>query len=168
MKTAGPAQRQTIFLGLGSNLDPEHHLRSALVLLQAHFGPIQRSPVCQTPAQGYAGADYWNLCVRLHTALGLARFNAYLKVLERLHGRRPDEPRLAPKSLDVDLLLVDDLITAAPPLPHPEILMYAHVLGPAALLDPNYRMPGTTQSLGALWAAFPERQHLRILDPDPL
>jgi 2-amino-4-hydroxy-6-hydroxymethyldihydropteridine diphosphokinase len=132
-----------------------------------HLGPLRCSSVCASPAVGYSGPEYWNLCVTFDTALSAAELRACLKRLERRLGRKADEPRNAPKTLDADLLLLGDEIAVEPPLPHPEILTRAHVLGPLAMLAPDLRLPGNRHGLGTLWAAFEGRDALRVLVPPP-
>jgi 2-amino-4-hydroxy-6-hydroxymethyldihydropteridine diphosphokinase len=156
------------FVGLGSNVDPARNLRAALVALERAFGDLRRSPVCASPAEGYDGPDYWNLCVGFDTALPAEALVAWLKDLERSLGRQPNEPRHAPKTLDADLLLLGDETSAEPPLPHPEILSRAYVLGPLAMLAPRHRLPGGTDPFSDLWRSFAGADELTVLEPDPL
>lgn len=163
-----PSPAQPAFVGLGSNVQPERHLRRALVELKAAFGDLERSAVCVSPAAGYPGPDYWNLCVRFTTTLPAPELLAWLKALERRLGREPGELRFSPKTLDADLLLLGDLIARDPPLPHPEILTAPYVLGPLAMLVPDQVLPGQAVALGDLWRGHPGAKDLSILRPDPL
>lgn len=164
----GHREPRRAFVGLGSNVEPEWHLRLALQALDREFGTVRRSPVCASPAQGYTGPDYWNLCAAFDTTLTATELVAWLKGLERRLGRRPGEPRLAPKTLDADLLLLGGEVAVTPPLPHPELLTRAYVLGPLAMLAPDLVAPETDRALDALWRAFPHASSLRVLTPDPL
>jgi 2-amino-4-hydroxy-6-hydroxymethyldihydropteridine diphosphokinase len=156
------------FVGLGSNVDPARHLRMALAGLDRAFDGLQRSPVCISPAEGYDGPDYWNLCVAFDTALRAGELVAWLKELERSAGRQPGEPRHAPKTLDADLLLLGGTVSRTPPLPHPEILTRSYVLAPLAMLAPDLVLPGVGTRLGDLWRDFQGAGTLTIPDPDPL
>ena len=156
------------YVGLGSNVDPARNLRAALVALERTFGDLRRSPVCVSPAEGYDGPDYWNLCVAFDTELSAEPLVARLKDLERSLGRQPGEPRHAPKALDADLLLLGDETSVEPPLPHPEILTRAYVLGPLAMLAPGHRLPGGTGPVSNLWRNFAGAEALTVLEPDPL
>jgi 2-amino-4-hydroxy-6-hydroxymethyldihydropteridine diphosphokinase len=156
------------FVGLGSNVEPARHLRAALVALGRSFAPLRRSPVCVSPAAGYEGPDYWNLCVAFDTELSAEALVAWLKDLEHSLGRQPGEPRHAPKILDADLLLLGDETSVEPPLPHPEILTRAYVLGPLAMLAPGRRLPGGTDPFMDLWRNFAGADGLKVLEPDPL
>lgn len=156
------------FVGLGSNVEPAENLRAALVALGRAFAQLRRSPVCVSAAAGYEGPDYWNLCVAFDTELSAKALVAWLKDLERSLGRQPGEPRHAPKTLDADLLLLGDETSVEPPLPHPEILSQAYVLGPLAMLAPRHRLPGGTDPFNDLWRNFAGADELTVLEPDPL
>jgi 2-amino-4-hydroxy-6-hydroxymethyldihydropteridine diphosphokinase len=140
----------------------------ALRALAADFPGLERSPVYESPAQGYPGPPYWNLCVTFPTGLSAEALVARLKALERSAGRSPGEPRLAPKTLDADLLLLGDEIRDHPPLPHPDLTTRAYVLGPMAALAPTLRPAGMPARLERLWADMAPGAALRRLDPDPL
>ena len=161
----GPTRRA--FIGLGSNVEPARNLRAALMALGEVFAQLRRSPVCVSPAAGYEGPDYWNLCVAFDTERSAKTLVAWLKELERSLGRWPGEPRHVPKTLDADLLLLGDETSVEPPLPHPEILTRAYVLGPLAMLAPALRPPGMTASVSELWRDFPGSDVLTALEPDP-
>jgi 2-amino-4-hydroxy-6-hydroxymethyldihydropteridine diphosphokinase len=161
-----PARRA--FVGLGSNVDPAWNLRAALMALGRAFAQLRRSPVCVSQAVGYDGPDYWNLCVAFDTELSGEALVARLKDLERSLGRQPGEPRHAPKTLDADLLLLGDETSVEPPLPHPEILTRAYVLGPLAMLAPGHRLPGGADPVSDLWRDFAGADELTVLEPDPL
>lgn len=162
-----PRSLRQAYVGLGSNVDPARHLARALDELGRQFGRLECSPVCQSPAAGYAGPDYWNLCVTFETDRPAAELKTCLKHIEQRLGRKADEPRNAPKVLDADLLLLGDEIAAEPPLPHPEILSRAYVLGPLAMLAPDLRLPGSSVRVGDLWRGFEGRDTLRVLVPHP-
>jgi 2-amino-4-hydroxy-6-hydroxymethyldihydropteridine diphosphokinase len=156
------------FVGLGSNIEPATHLRHAWEEVASAFGAVQRSPVCASPAVGYDGPDYWNLCVAFDTPLSPPELVSWLKGLESRLGRRPGEPRHSPKTLDADLLLLGRLVSDEPPLPHPEIRTRAYVLGPLAMLAPDLLLPGSGESVGALWHGVAASVPLDVLSPDPL
>lgn len=155
------------FVGLGSNLEPGRYLRLALDQIADEFSALSRSPVCASPAEGYDGPDYWNLCVAFDTTLSAVELVAWLKRLEERLGRQSGEPRLAPKTLDADLLLLGALVSENPPLPHPEIFTRPYVLGPLAILAPDLDLPGDAGRAGALWRGLKHGAQLEVLATDP-
>lgn len=165
---ASPAPLLPAFVGLGSNVEPARHLRKAVDAIAGAFASVRRSPVCISPAADYEGPDYWNVCVGFDTSLSAEELVVWLKDLEARLGRQPDEPRAAPKTLDADLLLLDGLVSAQPPLPHPEILTRSYVLGPLAMLAPELSLPDSERTVGALWRERQRTGPLEVLSPDPL
>lgn len=146
------------WLSLGSNIEPERQLAAALAALRARFGSLQVSPVYRTAAVGFAGPDFLNLAVGVETALSPLELDAWLHRLEDTLGRRRDVPRFSSRSIDIDLLLYDQVVLHGPgrlELPRPELAEQAFVLKPMADLAPDLVHPTLKRSLGQLWQAFP-------------
>lgn len=143
------------WLSLGSNLAPEQHLRAAAAALRARFAHVVFSPVYRTPAVGFDGPDFLNAAAGLDTDLDPHALNAWLHALEDAQGRDRSGPRFSSRTLDVDLVLFDDLVLSGPghlQLPRDE-LRHAFVLRPLADIAPDVRVPGAGRTLGQLWAA---------------
>lgn len=146
-----------VYLSLGSNLEPRRYLPAALDELRARFGPLQVSPAYRTVAVGFEGADFVNLAVGLDTELAPTALNDWMHALEDRHGRRRDVPRYSDRTLDVDIVFYDDLVTEGPghlQLPRDE-LKHAFVLRPIADIAPQLRHPVSGRSMAELWASFP-------------
>lgn len=131
------------FLGLGSNVgDRRHHLRSAVAGLP---DVVAVSPVYETdPVGGPAGqGPYLNCVVELDTSLGPHELLEVAHRLEDQAGRVRAE-RWGPRTLDVDVLLVDELVVDEPDLvvPHPRMWERDFVLVPLADLAPELAEPG--------------------------
>ena len=142
------------YLSLGSNLEPEKHLRAALAELRAQFGAIHVSPTYRCKAIGFDGPDFLNLAVAIDTALDPVALNDWLHALEDRHGRRRDVPRFSSRTLDVDIVLYDDLVLSGEDhleLPRPE-LKHAFVLRPLADIAADARHPVSGKTIAALWA----------------
>ena len=149
-----------VYLSLGSNQEPHRYLRAALDELQARFGELHISPVYRSTAVGFDGPDFINLAVGLDTDLAPVPLNEWLHALEDRHGRRRDVPRYANRTLDVDIVLYDDLVTQGPghlDIPRKE-LRHAFVLKPIADIAPQLRHPVSGRTMAELWAAFPVEQ----------
>jgi len=126
------------FLGLGSNLgDRWQHLRDAVASLP---DVVAVSPVYETsPVGGPAGqGPYLNCVVELSTDLSPRELLGVAHRLEDAAGRERKE-RWGPRTLDVDVLLVDDLTVDEPDLvvPHPRMWERRFVLAPLAQLAPE-------------------------------
>ncbi|MFY2763665.1 2-amino-4-hydroxy-6-hydroxymethyldihydropteridine diphosphokinase [Arenimonas sp. MALMAid1274] len=144
----------TAWLSLGSNLDPERHLAEAAVALRARFGEVVFSPVYRTPAVGFEGPDFLNAAARIDCDLDVHALDAWLHALEDLHGRQRGGARYSSRTLDIDIVLFDDLVLQGPghlQLPRPE-LDQAFVLKPLADIAPDLRLPGGGDTLAQRWA----------------
>lgn len=151
-------QARRALLSLGSNLEPERHLRAAAQELRAAFPGIVFSPVLRYAAVGFDGPDFFNAAAMFDSRLSAVELNDWLHALEGRHGRRRDVPRFSSRTLDVDLVLLGDLICNGPGtlrLPRPD-LVHAFVLEPLAMLAPDFIEPVSGQSLLALWQAHPD------------
>lgn len=131
-------------LSIGSNLgDRLANLRLAVDGLSPYL--IGRSPVFQTPPWGpvrqqpFLNAVLIATDPRAEPADWLARAQA----CERQAGRLRDV-RWGPRTLDVDVIAVDELISTDPELtlPHPRAAERAFVLVPWWAADPEAVLPG--------------------------
>lgn len=148
------------YIGLGSNLDdPPARVRRAIdsirhlpeTLLLASSSCYRSNPV-GPPGQ----PDYINAVVKVETGLDALQLLARLKEIEDGQGRVRAE-RWGPRTLDLDLLLYNDLVmvTASLTLPHAEMHKRGFVLYPLHELEPDLVIPGR----GAV------RDLIRNLDP---
>ena len=98
--------------------------------------------------------------VRLDTALDPRSLLAELQKIELAFGReRPF--RNAPRTLDLDLLLYDDLQMhdASLELPHPRMSQRAFVLLPLLELDPEIQIPGKGSARDYVAAVSDQKIH---------
>ena len=149
----------TAYLSLGSNLDAEANLRSAIAALRERFGAVALSPVYRTRAVGFDGADFLNAAAVIDTDLAPQVLNDWLHALEDAHGRDRGGPRFGDRTLDIDIVLFDDLILTGLgnlQLPRAE-LRHAFVLKPLADIAPDVVVPGAGGTLAHLWAAHPDQ-----------
>jgi 2-amino-4-hydroxy-6-hydroxymethyldihydropteridine diphosphokinase len=145
------------WLSLGSNLEPERHLRAALAELRERFGRVLASPTYRFPAVGFDGPDFLNLAAGIDSDLDAFALNDWLHALEDRHGRRRDVPRYSSRTLDVDIVLFDDLVLSGPgnlQVPRKE-LAEAFVLKPLADIAPAVRDPLSGRTLAELCAGSP-------------
>ena len=150
-----------VFVGAGSNVAAEQHLRCAVRELVREFPGARFSAWYRNRAADGAGADFINFAAGFSTALPLREVRARLRVIEERCGRSRSEPSPHPPPLDLDLLLYGDLVCAAPglELPRPELLTRAYVLGPLAELAPAARHPTAQLTFAQLWQRFDRAAH---------
>jgi 2-amino-4-hydroxy-6-hydroxymethyldihydropteridine diphosphokinase len=134
--------RITAYLGLGSNLgDRVAYLQMAVEGLAAHprVRLVALSPVYETePVGGPPQPDYLNAVVAVDTDLDARALLELAKALEASAERTPGE-RWAPRTLDIDVLMVGEERVEEPDLvvPHPRIHQRAFVLAPLADVAPD-------------------------------
>lgn len=155
-----------VLLSLGSNEDREFHIISCLDALNSHFTILALSSVYESESVGFAGEPFYNMVVEIETDLELSALNESLKKIEDENGRRRDVPRFSGRTLDVDILLYDDLVgmVAGIELPREEITQNAFVLLPLAEIAPEGIHPVRQQSFATLWQSYDKAQKLWPID----
>ena len=125
------------FLGMGSNVgNRERHLTDAIESLA---GVVAVSPIYETdPVGGPVQDPFLNVVVELSTELSPRQLLGVAHRLESAAGRVRTE-RFGPRTLDVDVLLVGDLVLDEADLvvPHPRMWGRRFVLAPLADLAPE-------------------------------
>ncbi len=143
------------YVGIGSNIEPERHVRAAVAALRERYGPLLISPVYASAAFGFEGDEFYNLVVALETEQGLPELANTLARIEREQGRPDGSQRFAPRTLDLDILTFGDTVADAPRrIPRDEITYYAFVLRPLADIAPDERHPALGARYAELWQAF--------------
>lgn len=132
--------------GLGSNLgDRVGHLAAAVAGLAAGgVDNLEVSSVYETdPVGGPEQPDYLNAVAVGDTSMGATELLTLARTLE-LAAERVRTVRNAPRTLDIDLLAVGDVVLATDELtvPHPRAHERAFVLVPWAEVDPTFVVPG--------------------------
>jgi len=151
----------TYYLGIGSNTERVLNINSCINFLQCSFAHFQSSPVYQSPSFGFEGQDFYNLVVKIKTIFSPNQLKDWLQNLENLHGRDRSKPRYSNRSLDIDLLLCDDLIIddGKVQIPRSEILKRNYVLKPLQDLAPDLIHPTAQKRLAELWQALNESEN---------
>ncbi|HEX4006169.1 MAG TPA: 2-amino-4-hydroxy-6-hydroxymethyldihydropteridine diphosphokinase [Acidobacteriaceae bacterium] len=157
--------RHTAYIGLGANLPsragaPAQTLAAATADLAAAGRVTARSSLYATEPVGYAAQPaFVNAALRLETELDPEALLDRLLEIERTYGREraADLPK-GPRTLDLDLLSMDDLLLSSPrlTLPHPALAERRFVLAPLAEIAPDLRHPASGAKMTELLAALPD------------
>lgn len=150
-----------VYLGLGSNIDPENNLRLGILELRKRYGDLDISAVYQSSAVGFDGPDFLNLVACLETEADPAQVHEQIGLIHNMAGRDRDEKRFSSRPLDIDILLYDDLIVDERPwrVPRSDILEYSFVLRPLAELAPELVHPVTGLTMAEHWRMFDQERH---------
>lgn len=154
-----------VFISLGSNIDREQLTRSGVAALRQRYGELLLSSVYKSEAVGFEGEDFYNMVIGLQTEDDVDTVYQSLRQIEDEHGRDRSGPRFSSRTLDLDLLLYDDLILQQGKLeiPRDEILERAFVLWPLAEIAAEKIHPVVKQSYAELWSAFDKSKE--VLEP---
>lgn len=144
-----------IYISLGSNVEREKYVKKGLDDLHLLLGDIGISSLYACEAVGFEGPEFYNLVVGADTHLSLAELASKLRDIELANGRAPDAVKYSPRTLDLDLLVYDNVICDSPvQLPREEILKNAFVLWPLAEIAAGGVHPLVGKSYAELWEAF--------------
>ena len=151
------------YIALGANLPspagpPEATLAAAAVRLASLGSIAARSSVYSTAPVGLADQPrFLNAVIALETTLTPFELLGAVLLIERDFGRdRTASVPNGPRTLDLDILLYDDLVLseAGLEIPHPRLAQRAFVLVPLNEVAPNFRDPRSGRTVAQLLAAL--------------
>jgi 2-amino-4-hydroxy-6-hydroxymethyldihydropteridine diphosphokinase len=144
-----------VYVSIGSNIDRRKNIAAALRMLVEEYGELEQSSVYESDAVGFDSAAFYNLVVGFRTCDTAHAVQEKLHIIEERCGRRRTA-ELAARTLDLDLLLYDDLVINEGKLvlPRADIIRYAFVLGPLAEIAGTLRHPVSGERYADMWSAF--------------
>lgn len=154
----------TVYLGLGTNLGQrEENLKRALELLAYKVKVEEVSTYYETEPMGFKEQPlFLNAVCRASTDLKPQELLSFIKEIEEGMGRKKSF-RNAPREIDIDILLYDDLRmdSAELTIPHPHLTERAFVLAPLAEIAPELVEPISGKSITRLLAEVDGREGVR-------
>lgn len=163
-----------VYVAIGSNVNPEENIAKAARELLRVFPAARFSSWYRNRAVGFEGEDFINGVVGFSTELPLRAVVERLHAVEALCGRPRNAPRWAPRAMDLDVLLYDNVVCSEPglTLPRPDLLKRPYMLGPLAELAPQVVHPTANLTIGELWQRFDRDAHAmtrlnQYFDPHP-
>jgi 2-amino-4-hydroxy-6-hydroxymethyldihydropteridine diphosphokinase len=144
------------YISIGSNIDKDKNILASLHALEHQFGELTVSSIYESDAVGFTGDSFYNLVVGFNSALGVKEVAKQLRQIELDNGRTRNSQKFSPRTLDLDLILYDDLVINDGRLqvPRDEIEHYAFVLEPLAEIAPALKHPISHISYAELWEKF--------------
>ena len=136
-------------IALGSNRRhgrfgaPRDVVAAAVAELERRFDLFDASPTILNPAVGGAGRDFANSVALVASDVPPPEMLTVLKAIEREFGRRGGR-RWGARVLDLDIIAWSGGAWRGPGLtvPHPRLSQRDFVLGPLAMIAPNWRLMG--------------------------
>jgi len=150
-----------VYLGLGSNISPVDNLRIGIAELRRRYGDLQISTVYKSVALGFDGDDFLNVVVQLWSEETPHAMCEEIELIHNLAGRENRGSKWEARSLDIDILLYNDLVMddGAVRVPRCDILEYSFVLRPLAELAPGLVHPVTGITMLSHWQQFDAASH---------
>ena len=136
----------SIFIGLGSNLDnPQQKIKDAIILISEidDVNITATSSLYETPPVGFLNQpNFINAVVKISSSINYNDLLTKLFDIEHIFGRIRKEKN-GPRTLDLDILLFDDLILESESLsiPHPRMHERLFVLIPLLEISPIIKIP---------------------------
>lgn len=146
-----------VYLSLGSNIDARNNIKAGIEALNARFGEMQLSPIVESEPVGFIGDPFINLMTVLDTELPIPELSKQLRQMEYDFGREDNAPKFSGRTLDIDIVMVDQLHGEHfdIQLPRKDLFEHGYMLYPLALMEPELVPPGQEKTVHELWANFP-------------
>jgi 2-amino-4-hydroxy-6-hydroxymethyldihydropteridine diphosphokinase len=146
------------FLALGSNIQPEKTMLEAITLLSTHMRILEVSTVYLTePLLRKHQPKYYNCVLKVQTDIEPYKLKFdVLRAIEEKLGRKRTGDKYASRTMDIDIMLYDDLQISRKDLviPDPEISKRPFLAIPLFELDPRLVLPGENKPIKQIAASF--------------
>lgn len=164
------AGKHSVTLGLGGNLPPRGaYLQAARLQISQYVGPIvAQSSVYESEPWGFDSADWFlNQVVEVETLYDGPEVLRIVLAIEQRLGRERLGRGYASRTIDIDVLLIDDLQCSSETLhvPHPQIANRRFVLMPLLELDSHGRHPVLGISWRELLSSCRDTSIVRFANP---
>lgn len=158
-----------VHVSVGSNIEPEKNIRSALNRLGQRYGNLSISSVYESRAVGFEGPNFLNLVLGLETQEPLLHMRDTLRSLEAELGRTRKGSSFSSRTIDLDLIIYDDIVLeeGGVKIPSDDILSYSFVLIPLAEIAGHLKHPTVGRTFSELCDEIPEadRQFVSVRPP---
>ena len=160
--------KHTYYIALGSNLGDRYaSLQSAVEFCFLEIGPIEKlSRIYECEAQGFVGPSFYNACIALQSKLSPKQVLDKLLLFEIQGGRQRNRENYTSRSIDLDILMVDDLVVENKNLiiPHPKMHLRDFVLRPLSDIAPELVHPKLDCSTKELLSQLGQTSNLELVN----
>ena len=160
--------KHTYYIALGSNLGDRYaSLQSAVEFCFLEIGPIEKlSRIYECEAQGFVGPSFYNACIALQSKLSPKQVLDKLLLFEIQGGRQSNRENYTSRSIDLDILMVDDLVVENKNLiiPHPKMHLRDFVLRPLSDIAPELVHPKLDCSTKELLSQLGQTSNLELVN----
>ncbi len=149
-----------VFIGIGSNIEPEKNVRAAIrsLVQQARVTGIS-TVYCSGAIDRPEQPHYFNCVVEIETDASPAEVKyGMLRPIEESLERERSADKFSPRTIDLDLIVYGDLAVDSEgiTLPDPDILERPFLAIPLFELAPELVLPGYNVRIGDIAARLPQ------------
>ena len=155
-------------LSLGSNIDREVNIRTAVQAIIRKYEKLDISPVYETEAVGFQGPPFLNLVLGFLTRRSVEIIIQDMREIEAAAGRVRSNT-FDNRVLDIDVVLFGAYVLYPRyNIPRVELEKCGYVLKPLSDLYPDTKHPVNGQTYLELWHSFDQSsQPLEVIDFNP-
>lgn len=148
-----------VFISVGSNINRRVNIRGGIDALRKQYGTLTLSRVYESAAVGFDGDNFYNLVLAFESSDDVHSIVQRLREIEEQFGRVRHGPKFSSRTLDLDLLLYDQLILRDQGLdiPRDEIRKNAFVLLPLTEIAGELTHPDSGERYLRLWQDFDQQ-----------
>ena len=147
-----------VFIAVGSNIHPAENVRKAIEILRGEVRVTAISTFFRTrPLNRPGQPDFYNGVMEVETDTPPVELKQeILRSTEEALGRKRDADRNAARTIDLDIIVYDDLVvnTEELTLPDPEIARRPFLAVPLSELAPDMTLPGSGQTSAEVAGRF--------------
>jgi 2-amino-4-hydroxy-6-hydroxymethyldihydropteridine diphosphokinase len=156
------------FLALGSNIEPEKNILSAVKLLSKHVKIRAASTVYLTePLLHKSQPKYYNCVIKIATEIepDKLKFDV-IRSIEKELGRSRTIDKYAPRTIDIDLIVYGDkhLTGESLTIPDPDIRKRVFLALPLCELEPKLLLADTNESIRQVASRFRNSELMKLND----
>ncbi len=156
------------YLSIGSNLgDKIENLQNTINFLRIEVGTVKKiSSIYETPAWGFDGNDFYNICIEIETELiPEVLLTTILNIEKKLGRQRSIDKQYQNRTVDIDIILYNSTIinTDSLIIPHPKSLSRNFVLRPLSEISPDSVFTNTNQTFKECNDACDDKSSVRIV-----
>jgi deoxyguanosine kinase len=150
------------FLSLGGNIgNRRENLRKAIEDIESTCGSVKKtSTIFETEPWGTnSSSPYYNMVVKLKTALSATELMEKILFIEEKLGRKRNGPQYSDRTIDIDILFFNSNIITQKRLqvPHPRIEQRKFVLVPLNEIAPDFIHPVLNKPVKSLLRACKDK-----------
>ncbi|WP_139956114.1 2-amino-4-hydroxy-6-hydroxymethyldihydropteridine diphosphokinase [Flavicella sediminum] len=147
--------KSTTYLSLGSNLsDKLQNLKNAVNAIEQEIGIVSKiSSIYATPALGFEGNEFYNICIEVKTELNSSELLDKILAMEIELGRiRNARVGYQNRVIDIDVILFQNevLVSKSLIIPHPRAIERNFVLYPLNEIAKDTVFPNTKNTIQQL------------------